>query len=787
MRRSKGKVLSILIALLCLCSVVYGATNDIVLNQFQLSTSNDIEEDDVFSINFKFKNQSGGDISDVYFKVLSGPFLIDGKGQTVSIESGTVSNNGIIEEDLDFNYDGSDNNRLEYRIIYTKGASEYEYDDAIYISNIDPTSSSSSSSSSKERKPNVELENTSRNIDVVVGQTKNINIQVINNGDYSARKIEMTPVVDDIDAFPFKVEEMSLPDKMKKLTSDDSDYFTFRLIPKINLEEKVYPVKFKIKFENSTGDAYENEQTVYFNVTNKNVSPEVVIDKVDFKGDGLIAGEQNTVSLILNNNGDNLAKDIEISLTNLSADGFYVMNTEIKKEVDEVEKGKFEYTIFYLVPNKNLKSNTYELKTNIAYKDEYGNKYDKEQILYVPVLGEDEVSGELDIIDIVTPTDEVNAEDDFAIKFNLENTGDTDLKNVKVTLSKDESIISKSLSVIYIKDLKAGEKKPVEFLLFGKAEIETKNYPIMIDVEYTGSDKGSTEKVSKYAGVYLKGSDEGGTPKLILKNYTSSKEFVYAGDTVDMNLTFENTNKVKDIKNIKISLSAEKGAFSPVGNSNTIFVDEIKAGSVYNKVMTFKAKRDGEPNTYAVTLNMEYEDNKGKNYSTEEQVSLALAQETKLLIQEIETPPEAYVSNPINLSVQFFNTGKATMYNLMVSTEGEFGKQDSMVYIGNFEPGKGDYFDTTVIPTEVGMLTGKIKFVYEDVVGETKEIEKEFSVNVNEMPDYGDEEEYPVEPMPEENNNKKYYIIAAILLALAAGGFIIKKRIAKKKEMELDE
>lgn len=767
-------------------STSYGAVSDVVLKTYSLSTTNDIEEDDKFKIDFVFKNQSGDVIEDIYFKVLSGPFLLEGTGQTVSIESGKVTDGSSFSKELEFNYDGSDNNRLEYRIMYSKSGSNEEYDDAIYISNIDPTSSSSSSTSSKERKPYVEIENTSRNVDIEVGKTKSVNIQVINNGDYSARKIEMAPVIEDLDAFPFKVEEMVLPDKLKKLTSDDTDFFTFKFVPKINLEEKVYPVKFKIKFENSTGDSYEVEQTVYFNVTNKNVSPEINIDKVDYKGEGLIAGEQNTISLIINNKGENLAKDLKIELTNLSADGFYVMNTEIKKEIDEVENGKFEYTIFYLVPNKNLKSNTYELKTKISYKDDYNNSYEKEQILYIPVIGEDEVSGQLDIKNIITPEEEVPAEEDFIIGFDIENTGDSTLNDVKITLTKDEGIISKSLSVVYINDLKSGEKKPVQFELFGKADVETRNYPIMIDVEYSGGDSDKTQKVSKYAGVYIKGSDEGGTPKLILKNYSSSKDFVYAGDTVDMNLTFENTNKVKDIKNIKISLSAEKGAFSPVGNSNTIFVDEIKAGSIYNKVMSFKAKRDGEPNTYAVTLSMEYEDSNGKNYTTEEQVSLALAQETKLLVQDIETPPEAYVGNPIPLSIQFFNTGKATMYNLMVSTEGEFGKESSMVYIGNFEPGKGDYFDTTVIPQEVGLLSGKIKFVYEDVVGETKEIEKEFSVTVNEMPDYG-EEEFPIEEEPEANNSKMIYIIAAVVIVLIAGGIIIKRKRAKMKELELDE
>lgn len=327
-------------------------------------------------------------------------------------------------------------------------------------------------------------------------------------------------------------------------------------------------------------------------------------------------------------------------------------------------------------------------------------------------------------------------------------------------------------------------------------------YDLYANVKYNSVGIPEPLQVREYAGISvteLSGGDSGATgrPKIIIRDYGFGGDAVLAGTEFDLQLDLYNTSSSEGIKNIKVTLKPEEGVFAPIGMASSFFIENMGRQQMLTKVIRMRVKNDAAVKTYGLTITFEYEDSKGnaydeqKNpYKEEETVSIPVIQPVRLETSEIGMPPEAYLNNPIPLSFEFYNLGKSILYNMMVKVEGNFQIQGSNYFVGNFEAGRSDYFDTTLIPMAEGETTGMVVFEYEDANGVTGRVEKPFTVRV--MPDpmntpgegFPGEGEVPPEGMPQGPASK--LLILAILAALAAlvGGVLIwKHRLEKKRKM----
>jgi hypothetical protein len=93
---------------------------------------------------------------------------------------------------------------------------------------------------------------------------------------------------------------------------------------------------------------------------------------------------------------------------------------------------------------------------------------------------------------------------------------------------------------------------------------------------------------------------------------------------------------------------------------------------------------DAQAKTYTLTANFEYEDANGNEYTATELIGVPVVQESKLEIGELGYMPEAYVGQSTPISVEFFNTGKVTLYNMMVKLEGDFSNRKRSVFCRKF-------------------------------------------------------------------------------------------------------
>ena len=299
------------------------------------------------------------------------------------------------------------------------------------------------------------------------------------------------------------------------------------------------------------------------------------------------------------------------------------------------------------------------------------------------------------------------------------------------------------------------------------------------------------------------GSDGGGEtsnpsvknkPKLIIDNYSLQPKMVEAGKEFTLNMSFYNTNATYSVRNIKISLNNETGGsgtngqnvggsvFIPVGSSNTFYISSIAPGKTASKSIKMSVVPNAQAQNYVITANFEYEDKNGNEFTANEIIGIPVVQQAKVSFGEITTNP-GMAGEPATVDMDFFNTGKDTLTNFMISVQGDGFSLDNggNYFVGNFAPGASDHFSSTIIPTESGTVKGKLVITYEDSTGETHTEEKDFSLEAQQM-DEGTT--VPDEEMDQGSGSMGAlpFILGGLLIIAIITTIIVKKKRDKKKK-----
>jgi len=627
------------------------------------------------------------------------------------------------------------------------------------------------------------------------GEEARINIPIENIGAAAARNVQVIMQLDDDS--PFEMEELNTTYTINRINARQSDNAVFKIKVSENAADKVYSIKLLYYYSNMSGtDIFEDSDTIKVKVQNSKNPPKLILSAVGYGDTPLVVGENNTVSMVIRNKGFLEAKDISISLKGLSTNGFTLYKSSNSKLLPDLEGNKVVQADYIIIPSLSMETGNYDLTLKIDYKDSSNSTYSEEVLFFLPVKGLDTNISDIVIENISVPDEEISVGKDFLIAFDIVNKGDIEVDDVKASLVLDKEIICKSLNINSIGKLAKGQSERIEFVLYATNESVTKNYPIQINIEFESGagEKKIKNNLTQYSGVFVNKGSIGGTPRIIVDKYNIDPGIIRAGDVFQLTMSLLNTSASYAVSNIKVSLVSDDGVFNPVDSSNTIFIESIGAKENIQKVFTLMPKRDAEHKTYGISVNIDYEDEKGVQINSNDMISVPVVQQVKLVLGDLITPPEVFLGQPFPVSVEFFNMGKTLLYNLMIRTEGDFTTQNSNYYVGNFESGSTDSYDVGIVPEQEGMLKGNIVFSFENAVGELFEEIKEFEVNVVQM---------PMEPMPNPDFDdsmgnggsggklskymKNPYVIVAIIL-LAAGVVIkVKKTQKKKKEMWLDE
>lgn len=578
-------------------------------------------------------------------------------------------------------------------------------------------------------------------------------------------------------------------------------------------ESTTVPVKIVLRYY-VNNDFREQVETVYVRVEVANAKdPAIEIRKVDsLWPTGVEAGKSFQVGFQVINTGDAVAKNIKIKMDGLKDDGITLASGLTTSDITRLEPKQSTYITYNLKTNKTIKPGSFMLSLKYSFVGELSPSSTPpttgDYEFTIDVLKSSEEPSNLEFKDVTFPTGTILRNQSVSIGFNLVNTGKTPINDIKVTATSTatDGLASKSISTVNTKVINPNAMNYYKFDFIVTPAAQTMNYPVELKAVYTDDD-GVERTVTQNTGVFVKAPKEGtgtensSTPKLIIEEYFFTPDIIEAGKPFTMHLTIFNTNANKTVKNIKLFLTSDAqekageqqggqapssaSVFTPIDSSNTFFIDSIAPGKRVDKEITLTTVPDTAAKTYTIVANFEYEDAKAEKFTSTEQIGVPVVQQAKLGLGEILAQGPYTVGMESPLSLEFYNTGKATLYNVMVKITGDGFTTDTPTYYkGNFTPGSSDQFSCNITPTEAGQKKATITFTYEDSTGNTQEKKEEFDFTVEDMPEMSEDEMAP--PAPQGPSKGAIIgIISAVAAAVVAAVLIIKKRKNKNKDLEI--
>lgn len=440
----------------------------------------------------------------------------------------------------------------------------------------------------------------------------------------------------------------------------------------------------------------------------------------------------------------------------------------------------------------------YPLQVQMSYKTETGGGGSASGTVYLKVGGGGEAP-RLKYTGLQLENDKpaIEAGEEETLTLKIQNPSDYEIRDLKLQLTGFNNaalMLRQPLDTWEEKLIPGQEFRFIPFKIMSNDELETGTYPLSLQLSY--KDAGGHVYEDKDIQVFVPvegrvgGTDKKNTPRLIIENFNYGSRYVAAGNTFGLGLLLCNTSQSRDLVNIKLSFTSDDNIFSPVGSSNTVFIDKIGAGQRLQKNLQLRSKVDAESKTYNLNIEMEYEDIKGNKFTEKGLIGIDVAQKTAVQLSEVQLPVDAHVGEEFPLTMDFYNTGRSVLRNVLVTLEGDNFRADKRSsYVGNMEKGKSDYFDARVTPEQAGTLKGNIKLTYEDELGNTYQANQPFSIEVQEI------EQTPENmgpEMPEEQEEEsvgwgKPVAIGAGVLVLVSIYKIYRHRKKKREDAELDE
>lgn len=498
------------------------------------------------------------------------------------------------------------------------------------------------------------------------------------------------------------------------------------------------------------GAAEPGELEMQAVVISEKVPPQIsVISETEFSAE---AGENVTMTFTVRNEGELKALNTYLSVgydDGIMIPSYAPLNQKIG---DIAARGTKQVTVSYTI-NEDVKTQRVKLPITVVYKNEKGENFTaSDYALYLDIKG---VGSESDgtesstlLLNTVSqsPAQPV-AGGDITVSFHLENVGNKDITDVKVSatgLSAAGFEPINSEPYQYIGTIPGNSRKKVDVSLkVGKEIAEGLN---TLTIQYTYTDGNGVQR-SESTSLYILDvknpkNDEVviSRPKLMVSNFFTDVEEVKAGGIFDFTFNIKNTNADINAKNIKVTVTSSSGTFSVTAGSNSFFVDQIKAGDTAAITVNLKASAAVTTGAYPINIKMEYEYDgmvATATYDGEvvnEEILLQVKENLRPSVENVSVGGwnSPIVNQTTTMNFEFYNMGKSILNNTYVTVEGDFmlANGSNSYYIGNISAGMPEYVEFDVIPLVEGTASGKMIIHMEDSNGDEVTLEKDFSAYI---------------------------------------------------------
>jgi len=327
-----------------------------------------------------------------------------------------------------------------------------------------------------------------------------------------------------------------------------------------------------------------------------------------------------------------------------------------------------------------------------------------------PVLaGTKYLSGSPNLTASIAGSNEFTPGSTSTLKINIQNTGLNNLKMVqsgivdrddvpstakmvKVTLGSDSAPILIKSDPQMIGDIKASDNSQVSFEIRVKDDAKAGTYYLPLNIEYTYLANADQEGLDSVSYRYVKKNLTIDLPFVVksainLDVVSVTPENINAGGSGYVTLKLKNSGS--DTGKKAIAKLTRSGSSPVVPVDSTVFLGSFEPGSEVDAKFKVSVSKDGEPQTYPLSVIVSYENADGETLETP--------------VEEFGIPVGAKISFNVTsgtavtspgqkkaIEVVYQNEGEATAFSAeaRISAVDPFTSNDDLAYLGDLKPGQ---------------------------------------------------------------------------------------------------
>ncbi|MBT9148053.1 MAG: hypothetical protein DDT32_01822 [Syntrophomonadaceae bacterium] len=500
------------------------------------------------------------------------------------------------------------------------------------------------------------------------------------------------------------------------------------------------------------------------------------------------------LNLIVQNSGGTEAKDLRVALD--GGDKVFPARGGKTRSITALSPGEVA-TVEYLLSSRGELSH-HPLNISFDFFDPAGNELKSSERIFIS----SDLEPSLKIAGFnAQPKDD---EGKFLFNLQLQNKGHSLARDISIRFTGTQAFPLEGSNLVSVANLAAGATTQLSVMMKAGTESEVYSLPVEIGYRSAGGAEHKTSETIVLTAASIRVDAPGqkqSTPRVMLKRHALSTNQVLAGGTFTLTLHIKN-NAARAVGNMKISLGniqvgggAAGGAgaggtvFSTLdGSSSSFFVDSIAANGRMIKEIALFVDPNATAMTYSLPITIEYEDTEGKAFSVSEAVNIPVLQESGIRVLALNIPSVAVLGQPVPLSMEFANTGRVALSNLLVVIEGDFPKENATYFIPRLDIGVSDFFQGMIIPASEGDLSGNLVITFLDSRHQEVRIDHPFTMEVQAM------QELPME-IPEAEPPIAGGFPAIFRIVLGIGGsafllvslFLLKRKMAKRRQAFFEE
>ncbi len=391
---------------------------------------------------------------------------------------------------------------------------------------------------------------------------------------------------------------------------------SFEFTPSKELKSGSYDMTVTLVYKNRQGSIFTKDYPLTITV-DSGTPIDLYVPESSVVGGKAVYGQPFQLDVTLANNGQTMAHEVNVTLTNLSADTIFQSGTYDAPTFTKIPGGSAQHFSLQLIASEDIASGYYPIDLKLNYL-ENGERKEKTIQVFVEVEGspdeEDDEDGKVSVprvilSDYTINPATVNMGEKFSFSFTLKNTSaDRTVKNLQVSLTSSEGTVmpASGSNSFYIAEILPGQTKTLSLQMTSKYDTEKTTYPLALEFNYEDAKANpytATENLT--IPVYL-------PTRLTLQNQ-NYPEFAAVGESTYLSLEYINQGK-GTIYNLTASVEGNVQT-----DSTSYYIGNITSGSTDTLEIMLTPLEAG---TQDCKLLLTYEDAAGNKLSKEEAFTL---------------------------------------------------------------------------------------------------------------------------------------------------------------------